>query len=272
MRTTLFGSLVSILKHNLNNQATRARLFEVGRVFRREPGQPEGALQVAGVAQPMLLGALAYGSADDEQWAIAPREVDFFDLKGDLERLIGPLQARFVAGTHPALHPGRCAQVRIGEQAAGWIGQLHPRLGQKYGLPGHTMLFEVQVDPLLQVPLPRATPIADVPAVIRDIAIWVPEQLPAARVFEEIARLSARDHRLAVLRDVKLFDVFRPSPGHAIDASKAPANVLLNKEKSLAFRVVLQDTRRSLSDSDADAACSAIVEHLTIALGARVRQ
>jgi phenylalanyl-tRNA synthetase beta chain len=272
MRTTLFGGLVSILKHNLNNQATRARLFEVGRVFRLEPGQPEGPLQVGGVAQPTLLGALAYGSADDEQWAMPAREVDFFDLKGDLERLISPLQARFVAATHPALHPGRCARVQIGEQAVGWIGQLHPRLGQKYGLPGHAMLFEVQVDPLLVVPLPRAMPIAEVPAVIRDIAIWVPEELPAARVLEEIARLSARDHRLAVLRDVKLFDVFRPSLGHTADASKAPANVLLNKEKSLAFRVVLQDTRRSLSDSDADAACGAIVEHLTIVLGARVRQ
>ena len=272
MRTTLLAGLVSILKHNLNNQATRARLFEVGRVFRLEPGLPEGPLQVAGVAQPTLLGALAYGNVDDEQWGVPARAVDFFDIKGDLERLISPLQARFVAATHPALHPGRCARVEIGEQTAGWIGQLHPRLGQKYGLPGHAMLFEVQVDALQELPLPRAMPIADVPAVMRDIAIWVPEQLPAARVFEEIARLSARDHRLAVLRQVKLFDVFRPSPGHVTDASKASANVLLNKEKSLAFRVVLQDTRRSLSDSDADAACGAIVEHLTIALGARVRQ
>jgi phenylalanyl-tRNA synthetase beta chain len=237
-----------------------------------EPGLPEGPLQVAGVAQPTLLGALAYGNVDDEQWGVPARAVDFFDIKGDLERLISPLQARFVAATHPALHPGRCARVEIGEQTAGWIGQLHPRLGQKYGLPGHAMLFEVQVNALQELPLPRAMPIADVPAVMRDIAIWVPEQLPAARVFEEIARLSARDHRLAVLREVKLFDVFRPSPGHVTDASKASANVLLNKEKSLAFRVVLQDTRRSLSDSDADAACGAIVEHLTIALGARVRQ
>jgi phenylalanyl-tRNA synthetase beta chain len=272
MRSTLFGSLVSILKHNLNNQATRVRIFELGRVFRLEPGQPEGALQVAGVAQPTVLAALAYGSADDEQWGVVSREVDFFDVKGDLERLLSPLQARFAAASHPALHPGRCARIEIGGQTAGWIGQLHPRLGQKYALPGRPVLFEVRVDALQEVPLPRAMPVADVPAVTRDIAIWVSEQLPASRVFEEIARLSARDNRLAVLREVKLFDVFRPSPGQAVEDSKAPANVLLNKEKSLAFRVVLQDTRRSLSDSDADAACGAIVEHLTTALGARVRQ
>jgi phenylalanyl-tRNA synthetase beta chain len=272
MRTTLFGGLVSILKHNLNNQATRVRIFEVGRVFLRQPDQPEGALQVAGVAQPMLLGALAFGTADDEQWGAAPRAVDFFDIKGDLERLIAPRQASFVADAHPALHPGRCARIEIGGQTAGWIGQLHPRLRRKYELPAEAQLFEVRIDALKEVALPHAMPIAEVPAVIRDISVWVPEELPAARVLEEIARLSARDHRLAVLRETKLFDVFQPGPSHPAPASKAPANVLLNKEKSLAFRVVLQDTRRSLSDSDADAACSAIIEHLNAAVGARLRQ
>jgi phenylalanyl-tRNA synthetase beta chain len=272
MRTTLLGGLVSILRYNLNKQASRVRIFEVGRVFRPRPSQPEGPLQVAGVEQPVLLGALAYGDADDEQWGLAQRKVDFFDIKGDLERLISPLRARFVADTHPAFHPGRCARIEIDQQPAGWIGQLHPRLGRKYELPSHAVLFEVQIDRVQQLPLPRVVPIAEVPTVMRDIAMWVPEEIPAARLFEEIERLSARDDRLAVVREVRLFDVFRPTLGHAADASKAPANVLLNKEKSLAFRVVLQDTRRSLSDSDADAVCGAIVEHLTIAVGARVRQ
>jgi len=177
-----------------------------------------------------------------------------------------------VVAPHPALHPGRSARIDVDQQPAGWIGQLHPRLAQKYGLAGRAVLFEVRIDALQTVPLPRAMPIPDVPAVMRDIAIWVREDLPVARVFEEIARLSARDSRLAVLREVKLFDVFRPSPVHAPEGPKAVANVLLNKEKSLAFRVVLQDTRRSLSDSDADAARGAIVEHLATALGARVRE
>jgi len=272
MRTTLIGGLVSALKFNLNNQASRVRIFELGRVFRAQPGLPEGPVSVAAVAQPTHLGALACGSVDDEQWGVKSRDADFFDVKGDLERLIGPLRARFVAAPHPALHPGRCARIEIEQQPAGWIGQLHPRWAQKYGLPGRAVMFEVDIEALQRVPLPRARPVPDVPAVIRDIALWVSEDVPAARVFEEIARLSARDNRLAVLRDVKLFDVFRPEPGHDAGAWKAPANVLLNKEKSLAFRVVLQDTRRSLSDSDADAACGAIVEHLAIALGARVRQ
>jgi phenylalanyl-tRNA synthetase beta chain len=272
MRTTLFGGLISALKFNLNNQATRARMYEVGRVFLRQPGRPEGPLDVAGLAQPTVLGALAYGSAQDEQWGVTTRNVDFFDVKGDLEQLAFPLPVRLAASTHPALHPGRCAQIQIGERMAGWIGQLHPRWAQKYGLPGTAILFEVQIDALQSVGLPSAQPIAEVPAVTRDISVWVPEDLPAARVLDEIARLSARDGRLAVLREVKLFDVFRPDPGSTAGNAKAPANTLLNKEKSLAFRIVLQDTRRSLSDSDADAACSAIVDHLAIALGGRARQ
>jgi len=272
MRTTLFGGLVGALKHNLNNQATRVRIFEIGRVFRRQPDLPEGPLHVAGVAQPTLLGALAYGNADDEQWGTPARPVDFFDVKGDLEAVISPLQARFEAAAHPALHPGRCARIEVGGCSAGWIGQLHPRLARKYGLPTSPVLFELALDAVQEVPLPRAAPIAEVPAVVRDIAIWVAEQLPVARVFEEIARLSARDNRLAVLREVRLFDVFRAGAGTAEQGSKAPANVLLNKEKSLAFRLVLQDTRRSLSDSEADAARGAIVQHLTSALGARFRE
>jgi len=272
MRSTLFGGLVSTLKYNLNNQASRARLFEVGRVFRAEPGRPEGALDVAGVAQPTLLGALAYGNAVEEQWGETAREVDFFDLKGDLERLIFPLQARFVVASHPALHPGRCAGVEIGSRSAGWIGQLHPRWAQKYGLAGRAFLFEVDIALLQEIELPAPMPVPDVPAVFRDIALWLPEQVAAQQVLDEIARLSARDSRLAVLREVRLFDLFQPNADGASIDRKASPNTLLNKEKSLAFRVVLQDTHRSLSDSDADAACGAIVEQLTVALGARVRR
>jgi phenylalanyl-tRNA synthetase beta chain len=272
MRSTLFGGLVATLKYNLNIQASRARLFEVGRVFRSEPGRPEGPLDVAGVAQPTMLGALCYGSAEDEQWGVRSRPVDFFDLKGDLQRIAFPLQVRFAAARHGALHPGRSARIRIGGVDCGWIGQLHPRWSQKYGLPGAAVLFELDVAALQALPLPSAAPVPEVPAVVRDLAFWVPDLVQAQQVFDEIARLSARDSRLAVLREVKLFDLFQPEPGAAAASGKAPANTLLNKEKSLAFRIVLQDTRRSLSDSDADAACGAIVDHLAIALGARVRQ
>ena len=95
--------------------------------------------------------------------------------------------------------------------------------------------------------------------------------LPVAAIEGVVAALSSADGRLSALREFRLFDVYRPR----IDSSKvaeASANALLNKEKSLAFRVVLQDTDRALNDADADAAVSAIVEGLEKQCGARLRR
>ncbi len=133
MRSTLLGGLVQALAYNVNRKAPRVRVFEIGRVYRRDPPQPAGPLQVGGVDQPNRVAALAYGPNDDEQWAAPARDSDFFDVKGDIEALLP--SARFVAGQHPALHPGRSALVEVDGRPIGIIGQLHPRLQQQYELP-----------------------------------------------------------------------------------------------------------------------------------------
>ncbi|MEO8186804.1 MAG: phenylalanine--tRNA ligase subunit beta, partial [Burkholderiaceae bacterium] len=132
MRSTLLGGLVNALAYNVNRKAPRVRVFEIGRVYRRDPLQMAGPLQVGGVDQPNRVAALAYGPNDDEQWAVPVRDSDFFDAKGDIESLLS--SARFVAGQHPALHPGRSAFVEVDGRRVGFIGQLHPRLQQQYEL------------------------------------------------------------------------------------------------------------------------------------------
>ena len=127
MRSSLFGSLISVLRYNLNRRAERIRLFEAGRVFQRDSSVVASESSVAGYAQPLMFGALAYGPAVDEQWGVAGRNVDYFDVKGDLEALLAPAVARFVKAEHPALHPGRGARIELDGQAVGWIGELHPR-------------------------------------------------------------------------------------------------------------------------------------------------
>jgi len=273
MRSSLLAGLVAALRFNLNRQATRVRIFELGRVYARDKAVEAGPLAVAGIAQPQRVAALAFGPADDEQWGVPrpPRDVDFFDLKGDLERLLPAHAVRFAAEEHPAFHPGRCARIFVDGMTAGWIGELHPRLQQKYELPRAPVLFEIDVDPLRRSDLPVYRPVPRFPAVVRDISIWVDGPIPVQNVFDAIADLAGSDARLACLRDVRLFDVYRASAADSRKVAEADANALLIKEKSLAFRIVLQDTEKTLSDTDADAAITALVDGLSHAVGARLR-
>jgi phenylalanyl-tRNA synthetase beta chain len=270
MRSSLLGGLVSALQYNLNRKASRARLFEIGRVYRRDPAVADGPLSVQGVAQPMCVAGLAYGPADDEQWSEPSRDVDYFDAKGDVERLFAPALVTFVAATHPALHPGRSARIRLADRDVGVIGELHPRLQQKHDLPKGAVLFELELEPLLERPLPVARELSRFQPLQRDIAVWVEESVTYQQIVTAIDIRSRADGRLSALQEVRLFDVYRPPA--AASTREVPANTLLNKEKSLAFRIVLQDTARPLSDTDAEAAVAAVVEELTRSLGARLRQ
>jgi len=279
MRSNLVGGLVENLRYNLNRQATRVRIFEMGRIFRRAPERLDGPAEVAGVDQPMQLAALAFGPAEDVQWGAVSRAVDFFDVKGDLERLLHAHNARFEppvdvqgSGLGSALHPGRCAQIRIHDELAGWIGELHPRLCKAFELPGAPVVFEVALEALLDVGLPQVHEIPRFPALVRDIAVWIDNAAHAGAVLEDLRSLATRIPALAIVREVRLFDVFHGATEASRGASTEGASGLLNKEKSLAFRIVLQDTQRSLAEPDADTARAAIIAHLLQRWGARLRQ
>lgn len=271
MRSSLFGGLVATLVYNLNRKASHARLFEIGRVFRRDASVVDGPLAVQGVAQPACVAGLAYGNADDEQWAVTARPVDFFDVKGDVERLVAPAAVSFQPEAHPALHPGRSARILFEGRSIGIVGELHPRLQQQYELPKSAVLFQLELEPLLQRSLPVVREIPKFQPLQRDIAVIVDERIAYAAIEAAIDARSRTDERLSTLADVRLFDVYRPRPT-AGAAGGAGANALLNKDKSLAIRVVLQDTEKPLSDTDADAAVTAIVEELGQRFGARLRQ
>ncbi|MGE5338419.1 MAG: phenylalanine--tRNA ligase subunit beta, partial [Gemmatimonadota bacterium] len=272
MRTSLIGGLVSILKYNLNRKASRVRIFELGRVFLRDPARADGALAVAGTEQPLHVGGLAYGPAVDEQWGESKRDVDFFDVKGDIERLIGNRSARFVAAAHPAMHPGRAARIELEGRGIGWVGELHPRWQHKYELPKAPIVFEIDVEPLLAVRVPVASPVARFPAAVRDIALLVDEKVEVQSILDAAQALRQSDERLSSVREFRLFDLYRASVADSSKVAGVGANALLNKEKSLAFRVVLQDTERTLSDVDVDASIAALVAGLAAQVGARLRQ
>ncbi len=244
MRSSLMSGLVGAVRYNVNRKATRVRVFEVGRVFLRSPGAPDGPLEVADIRQPMRVAAAAFGAAAPEQWGITGRATDFYDVKGDLEALLAPRRARLEPAAHPALHPGRSARVILDEQPVGWLGELHPRWQQKYEMPGPVVLFELDAAPLQAVDVPRYRPVSRFPPVTRDISITVPEAIRVQDVLEDLER-----HRPACVDAVRLFDLYR---GPGIEMG----------EKSLAFRVLLQDTEKTLTDNEVDAALQQVQQRL----------
>jgi len=253
MRSTLIGSLVANVAYNLNRKLSRVRAFEIGRTFVRDPDVEDGNLDVAGVRQGIRIGAIAYGPALEEQWGVSARPVDFFDAKGDLEALLEPRRARFQPGSHPALHPGRAARVVLDGESIGWVGELHPRWQQKYELPTAPVLFELDAAPLMRCPLPEYAEVSKFPTVIRDLALVVPESVPVQALLDEFERV-----RSATVREIRLFDIYR---GQGVGPG----------QKSLAFRVVMQDTAKTLTDGEADAAVARLTEVLVSKYGARLR-
>jgi phenylalanyl-tRNA synthetase beta chain len=257
MRTSLLGSLVANLAYNHARKVPRIRVFEVGRVFLRDPSVKDGPLEVGGVRQPVRIGAAAFGPALPEQWGAQARPVDFSDVKADLEALAAPLALGFEAAAHPAFHPGRAARVLAGSAAVGWIGELHPRWQRKYGLPQPAVLFELEAGPLQAVPMPRFEPPSRYPPVVRDIAVVLPPGVPAGAILGAISA-----EKPAIVRQVGVFDVYQ---GPNLPAGAPPGS------KSLAFRVVMQHTERTLTDAEADAARDELVALLGRKFSATLR-
>jgi phenylalanyl-tRNA synthetase beta chain len=249
MRSSLIPGLVGTLATNRKRQIDRVRVFELARVFERKAdGEP-----VRGFHQVMNIAGLAAGSVMPEQWGERARNVDFYDVKGDLEALFAPRQLAFTPLSHSALHPGRAATVKLDGHAVGVIGELHPVWVQRYDLGTAPVVFEVALDAALAARMPAYAEISRMPAVRRDLALVIAADVPVERVLE-VLRAAAP----AVVREISLFDVYH---GRGIDPDK----------KSLAFRVSMQDTQRTLEDAEVEAAMAVLVEQVETVLGGRLR-
>ncbi|TFW24681.1 phenylalanine--tRNA ligase subunit beta [Massilia arenosa] len=257
MRSTLIGSLVANVRYNLNRKAGRVRVFETAAVYLRAPDTQDGPLAVAGYAQPKKVAAIAYGPAVDEQWGLPTKNVDFFDVKADLEALFAPRTLRFAKAEHPALHPGRSARVELDGQPIGWIGELHPRWMQQYDLPLAPVVFEVDAVALQQRPLPVYEEISKFPAVTRDLALVVQQNVPAQALLDRFVEAKKTNPDCNIVQAIVLFDEYR---GKGLEAD----------EKSLAFRFALQDTQNTLQDDAVEAVMAKMVA-AAAAAGAKPR-
>jgi phenylalanyl-tRNA synthetase beta chain len=257
MRSGLVGSLVQILRNNLARKAPRVRIFEIGRVFSRDASVASTLTSVAGVSQPLRVAGLAWGPVDHLQWGEAERNVDFFDVKGDVEQLLAPRAVSFVAAEHPAMHPGRCAAVVVDGQAIGHVGEFHPRWRQAYELPTAPIVFELDLAAVQARDVPQAQPLPRQQAARRDLALVVQES-----VRHDALMSALRDDATGLVRSATLFDVYRP---------KADAADFAAGERSLAVRLELLSDDATLTDEIIDAAVASAIARATAACGARLR-
>jgi phenylalanyl-tRNA synthetase beta chain len=257
MRSSLVGSLVQILRNNLARKAPRVRIFEIGRVFSRDAAVTSTLSSVAGISQPLRVGGLAWGPVDPLQWGEAERNVDFFDVKGDVERLLAPRPVAFVPAEHPAMHPGRCAAVIVDGQAIGHVGEFHPRWRQEYDLPTAPIVFELDLAAVQARDVPQAQPLPRQQGARRDLALVVQES-----VRHDALMAALRDDATGLVRSATLFDVYRP---------RADATDFAAGERSLAVRLDLLSDDATLTDEVIDAAVASAIARATAACGARLR-
>ena len=248
MRTSLLPGLVETLKRNQARQQDRVRLFEIGRVFKA--GDPP--------QESERLAAVLVGSARAEQWGEARRALDFFDLKGTVERVLAltgaPGAFRFLADDLPTyLHPGRGARLVRGDTPIGYLGCLDPRLAQTLGLDGDIWVFELDWRPLAARGLPRARELSRFPSLRRDLALVVESTVPFARI-QAVVAAELGD----LLQECLLFDEF---VGQSLPSGT----------RSLAIGLILQDSSRTLTDSEVERALAGVIDALARETGARLR-
>lgn len=246
MRTSLMPGLIATVQHNLNRQQSRVRIFESGLKF-----VPEGD----DVSQTAILAGAICGSRYEEQWTAPAEKADFFDIKGDVEALLaaGGHEARFVASSNAALHPGQSADIEVNGKLIGHLGALHPAMAQKLGLDQTVYLFELDVASVCQNRIPAFAALSKFPAIRRDLAILVDQATSTMEVRDCI-----REDASEILQDLILFDVY---VGKGIDSGR----------KSLALGLTLQDNSRTLTDTEVDNFIDKIVSGLESRIGATLR-
>ena len=249
MRATLWPGLVKALQHNLNRQQDRVRLFESGQRFVGQLGELQ--------QQPMIAGVVC-GSRLPEGWANSRDSIDFFDVKADVEAVLGFTGAledfAFVAGKHPALHPGQTARIERDGREVGYLGALHPELGKALGLDRPVYLFELVLEEVVQGRLPKFSELSRFPETRRDLALIAGRDVASSAVLQVI-----RDNAGEWLTDLRLFDVYQ---GKGIDPDR----------KSLAVGLTWQHPSRTLNDDEVNATLQNILTSLEQGLNTTLRK
>ena len=245
MRSSLWGSHLEVLTYNLNRQVSRLNIFEIAQTF-------HGAKK--DFVETEVISGLSYGSFMPEQWADKIRDIDFYDIKAHVEALTSKsLTFKRSDKTPLALHPGQSGEVFLEGQSIGWVGKLHPKWQQHFSLPKAPFVFELKIEKLLEDKAFKCEEISKFLPVRRDIAVVVDDSVEVDSILDAVYKA-----KIPFLNRIALFDLYQ---GKGIAENK----------KSVAFLILMQDTSKTLVDSEADSSVSKIVELLEKQFGATLR-
>ena len=242
MRSSVWTSLIMAVVKNQKYQIDRVRLFEVGRVYKMQKDK---------LSQPVKLTGVINGSRYPEQWGESQVDVDYYDAKKDVEKLLSG--ASFVRAKHESLHPGQSAEIFYKGQSVGWLGALHPRISQKLKITGSTMLFEIDFELVNKKNIYKYHGVNNNPSIRRDLAIVVQEHVAFAQVYDIVRNSTAQ-----LLLDVNIFDLYQGAgiePGY----------------KSFAIKLVLQHHQRTLIEDEVTVILNKVIKELETTLGAKLR-
>ncbi len=269
LRTMILPGLLDAMARNRAFGARGGGLFEVGHVYVPQPlpaelretalsfritgelDDGEEATRLMGVVEDARVGAVLAGTVRPTGWNAPEFRAGFFEAKGLVERLVP--RAAFEPQARPFLHPGRSAAVRVDGSEAGWVGELHPEVAERFGLEGWPVAaFELDLALCEPDPTPRFEPFVNVPAVSRDLAVVVEARVPVGDMLSSIGEL-----RSPILTETRVFDVY--------EGSQVPAG-----QKSVALSFTFQG-EKTLTDEDVNGEIGRISARLEERFGARVR-
>ena len=238
MRSSLFPGLINTFIHNLNNGLESQKLFEIGSVFNhRKSNKPSEESRASG---------LVYGNTTSNHWLDKPRKVNFYDIKGSVEKILASfdLSINFKSRSYDFLHPGISSTIYNGSKQIGLLGALSPHILGEMGIKDDIFLFSVDIDMLKIKSLQKFTQFSKFPSIQRDLSFVVNQDITSYELNTLIEENGGR-----YLKNIDLFDVYQ---GKGID----------DRKKSIAISLTWQSSNSTLEDSDIDKVVKKIVNSI----------
>jgi len=249
MRTTLWSGLLKALKYNLKRQQSRVRLFETGLSFIQTD---------KGLKQRKKMAGIITGSVSTQQWSLQSRNVDFYDIKGDVEALLVEVKGTnfiFKPDTRVALHSGQAASIFTQglDESIGWVGALHPSIEKKMGFDQAIYMFEIDLAHISARKVPEYVKVSPYPVIQRDLALLVDDAVSYSAISDVL-----ETEKVEQLVDYSVFDHY---VGEGIAAGK----------KSLALSLTFQDASCTLEETDINNRIEILISLLKEKTGAELR-